>query len=109
VDALEPVPGDSDTWDRPDAFLDVESLLEPRRAVAVKPPAEDRSIPADAAILPPDVVDDLDDDLDRFEPGHPASAARPGTSVASEAGYDRHSPEALAGVRRALAPYEIGQ
>jgi hypothetical protein len=50
-------------------------------------------------------VDDLDDDLDRFEPEHPAPAARPGTSVAPEAGLVR----AIAGVRRALAPYEIGR
>jgi hypothetical protein len=54
-------------------------------------------------------VDDLDDDLDRFEPEHPAPAARPGTSVAPEEGHDRHRPQALAGVRRALAPYEIGR
>jgi hypothetical protein len=62
VEGLDAVPGDSDAWDRPDAFLDVESLLEPRGAVT-GPPAGDRSIPAGAVIMPPDLADELDDDL----------------------------------------------
>jgi hypothetical protein len=59
VEALDAVPGDSDAWDRPDAFLDVESLLEPRRAVGVEPPAEDRTIPADAVLMPPELEEDV--------------------------------------------------
>jgi hypothetical protein len=59
VEALDAVPGNSDAWDRPDAFLDVESLLEPRGAVPDEPPAGDRSIPPDAVIMPPELDDYL--------------------------------------------------
>jgi hypothetical protein len=103
VEGLDAVPGDSDAWDRPHAFVDVESLLEPRRAVAAEPPAEDRSIPADAVLMPPEVADDLEDDLARFEAEHPVPAARPETSPAPGAVRDHHSPEALASVGRVLA------
>jgi hypothetical protein len=58
AEGLDAVSADSAAWDRPDAFIDVESLLEPRRAVAAEPPAEDRSIPAGAAIMPPELDDD---------------------------------------------------
>jgi hypothetical protein len=59
VEALDAVPGDSAAWDRPDAFIDVESLLEPRGAVAVEPSVGDRSIPADAVIMPPELDEDV--------------------------------------------------
>jgi hypothetical protein len=77
VEGLDVVPGDSDAWDRPDAFIDVESLLEPRRAVAAVPPAEGRSIPASAVLMPPELVDgdDLDDDRARFEAEHSVPAS----------------------------------
>jgi len=60
---------DTDAWNSADAFLDFESLLEPRTAVAVEKPADDHSIPADAVLMPPEVADDLDDDLAWFEGG----------------------------------------
>jgi hypothetical protein len=59
--------------------------------------------------MPLELVDDLDDGLARFEAEHPVPAARPDASDAPEVWRDRHSPEALAGVRRALARYETGR
>jgi hypothetical protein len=93
----------ADGWGRPDAFNDVESLLEPRRATALEPAAEDRSIPADAVLMPPEVVDDLDDALARFEAEHPVPAARSASHGDPAAWPDRHSPDALERVARVLA------
>jgi hypothetical protein len=116
VEALDAVPSDSDAWDRPDAFLDVESLLDPRSAVGVEPPAGDRSIPPDAAIVPPE----LDDDLpcvtpisggapEPFQPSpedwedyHRWSEDLGRQRDAREGRTGRHSPEALARINRAL-------
>jgi hypothetical protein len=53
VDALEPVPGDSPAWDDPAVYLDVESLRE----AAGSPGDADRSIPADAMLVPPELDD----------------------------------------------------
>jgi hypothetical protein len=109
VGGLDAVPGDSDAWGRPDTFLDVESLLEPRGAVAIEPPAGDRSIPADAVLLPPELVDDLDDDLARFEAEHSVPAAPPAPRGDPAARTDRHSPDALERVARVLAAHDASR
>jgi hypothetical protein len=57
VEGLDAVPGDSDAWDRPDVFLDVETLLEPYEAFAAEPPAESCSVPPGAALIPSELKD----------------------------------------------------
>jgi hypothetical protein len=59
--------------------------------------------------MPPELVDDFDDDLAGFEAEHPVPAARPETSPSPGACRDRHSPEALAGVERVLALFEAAR
>jgi hypothetical protein len=109
VEGLDAVPGDSDAWDRPDAFIDLESLLEPRRPVAAEPPAEGRSIPPGAALMPPELVDDLDDDLARFEAEHPVPAAPAASHGDPAARPDRHSPDARERVTRLLAAHDASR
>jgi hypothetical protein len=53
VDALAPVPGDSPAWDDPAVYLDAESLRE----AADDPGDADRSIPAGAVLVPPELYD----------------------------------------------------
>ena len=55
--ALELVPLDSPAWDDPGVYLDVESILEAARGLPDDD--ADRSIPADAVLIPPE-LDDLD-------------------------------------------------
>jgi hypothetical protein len=109
VEGQDAVPGDSDAWNRPDACIDVESLLEPRRAAAVEPRAGDRSIPADAAIMPPELTDDLDDDLARLVAEHPVPAAPPASHDDPAAWPDRHSSDALERVARGLAAHDASR
>jgi hypothetical protein len=59
VDALEPVAGDHPAWDDPAAHLDAESILEAAGGLD----DADRSVPADAILMPPE-LDDLE-----MEPG----------------------------------------
>jgi hypothetical protein len=91
----------------PVAVLDVESLLGPRRAV-VEPPAEDHSIPA-AALMPPELLDDLDGDLARFEAEQPVLTAPPAIHGDPAAWPDRHSPAALERVARVLAAHDASR
>jgi hypothetical protein len=61
TDALDPVPFDSPAWDDPGVYLDVESLLE--AAGGFPDDDSDRSIPAGAVLIPPE-LDDLDEDTE---------------------------------------------
>lgn len=58
VDALPDAPDDDPAWGNPSVFIDVESLLEPREAVAIGPENGDRSIPPGAILIPPELDDD---------------------------------------------------
>ena len=59
VDALPAISFDAEAWDRPDAFIDAESLLaaSPRRR-----------IPRDAVIVPPELGGEDDEVLDLADP-----------------------------------------
>jgi hypothetical protein len=61
VGALEPVPLDSPAWDDPGVYLDIESILQAARGIPGDD--EDRSIPAGAVLIPPE-LDDLDGEAD---------------------------------------------
>jgi hypothetical protein len=89
VDGLEPVPGDSPGWDDPGVFIDVDSILEAAQGLD----DADRSIPAGAVLVPPELDDDLG--LPSLSGGAPEGRAEP-------ARFDRHSPEALARINLAL-------
>jgi hypothetical protein len=89
VDGLESVLLDSPGWDDPSVFLDVDSILEAAQGLD----DADRSIPAGAVLVPPELDDDLG--LPSLSGGAPEGRAEP-------ARFDRHSPEALARINLAL-------
>ena len=89
VDGLEPVSFDSPGWDDPGVFIDVDSILEAAQGID----DADRSIPAGAVLVPPELDDDLG--LPSLSGGAPEGRAEP-------ARFDRHSPESLARVYAAL-------
>jgi hypothetical protein len=106
---------DTDARNRPDAFLDVESLLEPCRTIVVEEPADDRPIPADAVLMPPEAADDLDGDVARFEVEH-SVAARPGRGCSAIAPMRRQATggcpllmgrDPLAAFCRTMAPLAL--
>jgi hypothetical protein len=72
VEALPEVPADSERWDRPDAFLDVPMLLDGTHPAPFGPEPDDadRSIPADAVLVPP-VLEDLGAALPPIAGGSP--------------------------------------
>lgn len=71
VDALPPVPLEDHAWGDPGIYLDLDSLLEPRGSCSIAPPEEgDRSIPAGARLIPPEL-----DELDELAEFHPLALA----------------------------------
>jgi hypothetical protein len=89
ADGLESVSFDSPDWDDPGVFIDVDSILEAAQGLD----DADRSIPAGAVLVPPELDDDLG--LPSLSGGAPEGRAEP-------ARFDRHSPEALARINLAL-------
>jgi hypothetical protein len=59
TEALDTVPFDSPAWDDPAVYFDVESLLEAARGFPDND--SDRSIPAGAVLIPPELDDVVGD------------------------------------------------